>query len=163
MDEGCVMLVSEDYPWAKLFREYAMYCAVGCFNVAVFAALYLLFNNYNSWTPYVETVAWATSFLISSVQAYALHRWLTFESDSEIRTSFTKLMTVYGALWAISTVTFHIMFEIIGIGELISWAINTSAFGFLTFLALRFYAFPLADGRVTRKERLDAFRERRRA
>ena len=157
------MLVSEDYPWAKLFREYAMYCAVGCFNVAVFAALYLLFNNYNSWTPYVETVAWATSFLISSVQAYALHRWLTFESDSEIRTSFTKLMTVYGALWAISTVTFHIMFEIIGIGELISWAINTSAFGFLTFLALRFYAFPLADGRVTRKERLDAFRERRRA
>tara|TARA_Y100000588_G_scaffold164002_1_gene178105 strand:- start:2589 stop:3062 length:474 start_codon:yes stop_codon:yes gene_type:complete len=157
------MFVSDDYPWAKLFREYAMYCAVGCFNVAVFAALYLLFNNYNSWTPYVETVAWATSFLISSVQAYALHRWLTFESDSEIRTSFTKLMTVYGALWAISTVTFHIMFEIIGIGELISWAINTSAFGFLTFLALRFYAFPLADGRVTRKERLDAFRERRRA
>ena len=103
------MFVSDDYPWAKLFREYAMYCAVGCFNVAVFAALYLLFNNYNSWTPYVETVAWATSFLISSVQAYALHRWLTFESDSEIRTSFTKLMTVYGALWAISTVTFHIL------------------------------------------------------
>ena len=157
------MFVSDDYPWAKLFREYAMYCAVGCFNVAVFAALYLFFNNINEWTPYAETGAWATSFLISSVQAYALHRWLTFESDSEIRTSFTKLMTVYGALWAISTVTFHIMFEIIGIGELISWAINTSAFGFLTFLALRFYAFPLADGRVTRKERLDAFRERRRA
>ncbi len=157
------MLVSEDYPWAKLFREYAMYCAVGCFNVAVFAALYLFFNNINEWTPYAETVAWATSFLISSVQAYALHRWLTFESDSEIRSSFTKLMTVYGALWAVSTVTFHVMFEIVGISELVSWAVNTSAFGFLTFLALRFYAFPLADGRITRKERLDAFRERRRA
>ncbi len=157
------MLVSEDYPWAKLFREYAMYCAVGCFNVAVFAALYLFFNNINKWTPYAETVAWATSFLISSIQAYALHRWLTFESDSEIRSSFTKLMTVYGALWAVSTVTFHVMFEIAGISELVSWAVNTSAFGFLTFLALRFYAFPLADGRVTRKERLDAFRERRRA
>ena len=157
------MLVSDEYPWAKLLKEYAMYCAVGCFNVAIFAALYLFFNNYNSWTPYVETVAWATSFLISSVQAYALHRWITFESDSEIRSSFAKLMTVYGVLGAVSTATFHIMFEIIGISQLVSWVINTSAFGFLTFLALRFYAFPLADGRVTRKERLDAFRERRRA
>ena len=55
------------------------------------------------------------------------------------------------------------MSENIGIGERISGAFKTSAFGFLTFLALRFYAFPLADGRVTRKERLDAFRERRRA
>ena len=97
------------------------------------------------------------------MQAYALHRWITFESDSEIRSSFAKLMTVYGVLWAVSTATFHIMFEIIGISQLVSWVINTSAFGFLTFLALRFYAFPLADGRVTRKERLDAFRERRRA
>ena len=157
------MLVSDEYPWAKLLKEYAMYCAVGCFHVAIFAALYLFFNNYNSWTPYVETVAWATSFLISSVQAYALHRWITFESDSEIRSSFAKLMTVYGVLWAVSTATFHIMFEIIVFIQLVSWVINTSAFGFLTFLALRFYAFPLADGRVTRKERLDAFRERRRA
>ena len=46
------MLVSDEYPWAKLLKEYAMYCAVGCFNVAIFAALYLFFNNYNSWTPY---------------------------------------------------------------------------------------------------------------
>ena len=158
-----MMLVSAEYPWSKMFSEYAMYCAVGCFNVAVFAALYLLFDNYNSWTPYVGTVAWAASFLISSVQAYALHRWITFESDSEIRSSFTKLMAVYGALWVVSTVTFHIMFEILEISKLVSWVINTSAFGFLTFIALRFYAFPLLDGRVTRKERLDAFRERRRA
>ena len=34
-----MMLVSEDYPFGKMLREYAMYCAVGCFNVAVFAAL----------------------------------------------------------------------------------------------------------------------------
>ena len=157
------MLVSEDYPWQKLFREYAMYCAVGCLNVAIFAALYILFKNYNSWTSYVETVAWATSFLISSAQAYALHRWITFESDSVVITSFSKLMTVYGILWAVSTITFHVMLEIIGISQLVSWVINTRAFGFLTFLALRFYAFPLSDGRVTRRERLDAFLERRRA
>ncbi len=157
------MLVSEDYPWQKLFREYAMYCAVGCLNVTIFAALYILFKNYNSWTSYVETVAWAASFLISSAQAYALHRWITFESDSVLITSFSKLMTVYGILWAVSTITFHVMFEIIGISQLVSWVINTTAFGFLTFLALRFYAFPLSDGRVTRRERLDAFLERRRA
>ncbi len=158
-----MMLVSEDYPWQKLFREYAMYCAVGCLNVTIFAALYILFKNYNSWTSYVETVAWAASFLISSAQAYALHRWITFESDSVLITSFSKLMTVYGILWAVSTITFHVMFEIIGISQLVSWVINTTAFGFLTFLALRFYAFPLSDGRVTRRERLDAFLERRRA
>tara|TARA_B100000945_G_scaffold291050_1_gene265233 strand:+ start:748 stop:1224 length:477 start_codon:yes stop_codon:yes gene_type:complete len=158
-----MMLVSEDYPWKKLFREYAMYCAVGCLNVTIFAALYILFKNYNSWTSYVETVAWATSFLISSAQAYALHRWITFESDSVVITSFSKLMTVYGILWAVSTITFHVMFEIIGISQLVSWVINTTGFGFLTFLALRFYAFPLSDGRVTRRERLDAFLERRRA
>jgi hypothetical protein len=35
--------------------------------------------------------------------------------------------------------------------------------GFFTFLGLRFYAFPLSDGRVTRKERLENFRERRKA
>ena len=157
------MLVSEDYPWQKLFREYAMYCAVGCLNVTIFAALYILFKNYNSWTSYVETVAWAASFLISSAQAYALHRWITFESDSVVITSFSKLMTVYGILWAVSTITFHVMLEIIGISQLVSWVINTTAFGFLTFLALRFYAFPLSDGRVTRRERLDAFLERRRA
>ena len=157
------MLVSEDYPWQKLFREYAMYCTVGCLNVTIFAALYILFKNYNSWTSYVETVAWAASFLISSAQAYALHRWITFESDSVLITSFSKLMTVYGILWAVSTITFHVMLEIIGISQLVSWVINTTAFGFLTFLALRFYAFPLSDGRVTRRERLDAFLERRRA
>ena len=34
------MLVSEDYPWGKLLREYATYCAVGCINVAVFFVIY---------------------------------------------------------------------------------------------------------------------------
>ena len=43
------------------------------------------------------------------------------------------------------------------------WAVNTSAFGFLSFLSLRIYAFPLSDGRVTRVERLETFRESRRA
>ena len=157
------MLVSEDYPWAKLFREYVMYCSVGCINLAIFAVLYWIFSNYLTLTSSPETFGWAVSFAISCLQAYVLHRWLTFESDSNIRTRFTKMMIVYSILWAVSTFTFYIFVEIIEWGELMSWAINTSAFGFLTFVGLRFYAFPLSDGRVTRAERLETFRESRRA
>jgi len=155
--------VSENYPWSKLLREYLMYCAVGCINVTIFFILYWVLSNYNSWTNYVETISWAISFFISSAQAYALHRWITFESNSDIRPSFYRMMTVYGILWIVSTLTFALMVEIMNWNEWISWIVNTSGFGFLTFLGLRFYAFPISDGRVTRKERLDTFREQRRA
>jgi putative flippase GtrA len=110
-----------------------------------------------------ETFGWAVSFLLSSIQAFVLHRWLTFESESAIRSSFTKMMMVYGILWIVSTVTFYLLVEVVVLNEFVSWATNTAAFGFLTFLGLRFFAFPLSDGRVTRKERLDNFRERRKA
>ena len=156
------MMFSDDYTWTKMIREYAMYCTVGCFNVAIFAALYLFFYNYNTYTPYAETVSWAVSFPISSVQAYALHRWITFESDSEIRSSFTKLMIVYGTLWAVSTVTFHIMIEVMGMTQLVSWVVNIRL-RIPHLPSTEVLRIPLADGRITRKERLDAFRERRRA
>lgn len=55
------------------------------------------------------------------------------------------------------------MVEVLLLNQWRSWAINTIAFGFLTFLVLRLYAFPMADGRITRKERLDAFLEQRKA
>ena len=157
------MLVSDDYPRSKLLREFTMYCGVGCINVAIFFVLYWFFSDYASMTKYPETFGWAVSFFISSVQAFVLHRWLTFESESEIRSSFTRMMIVYTVLWIFSTVTFYALVEVVELNEWISWAINTGAFGFFTFIALRFYAFPLSDGRVTRKERLDNFRERRKA
>ncbi|DAC63972.1 TPA: GtrA family protein [Candidatus Thalassarchaeaceae archaeon] len=156
-------IVSDEYPWSKLLREYVMYCAVGCINVAIFFGLYWFFSNYATMTKSPETFGWAVSFLISSAQAFVLHRWLTFESESEIRSSFTKMMIVYGVLWFVSTITFYFLVEVIVLAEFVSWGINTAAFGFLTFLGLRFFAFPLSDGRVTRKERLDNFRERRKA
>tara|TARA_B110000914_G_C15242292_1_gene344690 strand:- start:49 stop:522 length:474 start_codon:yes stop_codon:yes gene_type:complete len=157
------LIVSEEYPWSKLLREYFMYCAIGCINVTIFFVLYWLFSTYNTWTDYVETIGWAISFIISSAQAYILHRWLTFESSSEIRSSLSRMMIVYGLLWIISTFTFGLMVEVLDWDEWQSWAINTVSFGFFTFLGLRFYAFPIMDGRVTRKERLDTFREQRRA
>ena len=101
-----VNIVSDEYPWSKLFREYLMYCAVGCINVAIFFILYWAFVNYNTWTGYVETIAWAISFLLSSIQGFILHRWLTFESDSNMRSSFYRMMLVYGVLWLVSTITF---------------------------------------------------------
>jgi hypothetical protein len=69
-------------------------------------------------------------FAISSAQAFVLHRWLTFESDSNIKTSFTKMMIVYTVLWIVSTATFYCLVEIIELGELLSWAINTTALDF---------------------------------
>jgi len=156
-------LVSDEYPWSKLLREYAMYCAVGCINVVIFFALYWFFSDYAAMTEYPETFGWGISFFISSIQAFVLHRWLTFESESDIRSSFTKMMIVYGVLWIVSTVTFYLLVEVVELNEWLSWGVNTSSFGFFTFLGLRFFAFPLSDGRVTRKERLDNFRERRKA
>ncbi len=156
-------IVSDEYPWAKLLREYVMYCTVGCINVVIFFGLYWFFSNYITLTESPETFGWAISFIISSAQAFVLHRWLTFESDSAIRSSFSKMMIVYGVLWLVSTLTFYLLVEVIELDEFLSWCINTTAYGFLTFLGLRFFAFPLSDGRVTRKERLDNFRERRKA
>jgi putative flippase GtrA len=140
-----------------------MYCVVGCINVAIFFGLYWFFSNSITLTESPETFGWAISFIISSAQAFVLHRWLTFESDSAIRSSFSKMMIVYGVLWVVSTLTFYLLVEVIELDEFLSWCINTTAYGFLTFLGLRFFAFPLSDGRVTRKERLDNFRERRKA
>ena len=113
-------IVSDEYPWSKLLREYVMYCAVGCINVGIFAALYWFFSNYLTFTSSPETFGWAVSFAISSAQAFVLHRWLTFESDSDVRASFTKMMIVYTVLWIVSTGTFYILVEIIELGELIS-------------------------------------------
>ena len=64
---------------------------------------------------------------------------------------------------AISTVSIAYFSDTLGYNHLYSFAANTAAFGFLTFLALRIFAFPLSDGRITRKERLEQYKERRRA
>ena len=70
---------------------------------------------------------------------------------------------IYTILWAISTVSIAYFSDTLGYNHLYSWAANTAALGFLTFLALRIFAFPLSDGRITRKERLEQYKERRRA
>ena len=157
------MLVSEEYPWRKLLREYAMYCAVGCFNVAAFFVMYIAMLDVRLSEDYPAASAWAVSYFFSSILAHYMHRWLTFESPSPYGKSLFVTLTIYSVLLLISTASMAYFSDTMGVDEILSWAVNTAAFGFLTFLALRLFAFPLADGRITRKERLDAFRERRRA
>ena len=69
-----MMLVSEDYTWGKLLREYTMYCAVGCINVAVFFAMYYFLYKAQISVQYPAASAWAISYFLSSILAHYLHR-----------------------------------------------------------------------------------------
>jgi putative flippase GtrA len=157
------MLVGEDYPWGKLLREYATYCAVGCINVIVFFILYYWLYEMRLSEGYPAATAWAISYFLSSWQAHYLHRWLTFESPTGYTKSLVVMMAVYTILLTVSTASTAYFADTLGVNHLYSWAANTAAFGFLAFLALRMFAFPLSDGRITRQERLEEFRNRRRA
>ena len=157
------MLVSEDYPWSKLIREYAMYCAVGCINVAVFFVLYYFLYQAQISEEFPAASAWAISYFLSSVLAHYLHRWLTFESLTGYKKSLVVMMAIYTVLLLISTASTAYFADIHGFNHYYSWAANTAAFGFVAFLALRIFAFPLSHGRITRSERLAEFKERRRA
>ena len=157
------MLVSEDYPWGKLLREYATYCAVGCINVAVFFLIYDWLYDMVLIERWRASSAWASAYFISSLQAHFLHRWLTFESKASYGKSLYMMMIIYTVLWALSTASIAYFSDTLGYNHLYSWAANTAAFGFLAFLALRMFAFPLSDGRITRKERLEQYKERRRS
>jgi len=157
------MLVSEDYPWGKLLREYATYCAVGCINVAVFAVLYYWLYEMALSDRFQAASAWAIAYFVSSWQAHFLHRWLTFESPTGYTKSLTVMMAIYTVLLAISTASTAYFSDTLGYNHWYTWVANTAAFGFLAFLALRTFAFPLSDGRITRKERLEQYKERRRA
>ena len=157
------MLVSEDYPWGKLLREYATYCAVGCINVAVFFLLYYWLHGMALSDRFPAARAWAIAYFVSSWQAHFLHRWLTFESPTGYTKSLTVMMAIYTVLLAISTASTAYFSDTLGYNHWYTWVANTAAFGFLAFLALRTFAFPLSDGRITRKERLEEYKERRRA
>ena len=158
-----MILVSEDYPWGKLLREYAMYCAVGCFNVAVFFAMYYFLYKAQISVQYPAASAWAISYFLSSILAHYLHRWLTFESLADYKKSLVVMMTIYVALLIISTISTAYFADTLGFNHYYSWAANTATFGFISFVLLRMFAFPLSEGRITRKERVEEFRNRRRA
>lgn len=156
-------LISDEYPLSKLLREYFAYCAVGCINVVVFWLLYDWMYGMVLVASWQASSAWAIAYFLSSIQAHFLHRWLTFESLTGYAKSLYVMLGIYTVLWAISTASIAYFTDILGYNHLYTWAANTAAFGFLSFLALRVFAFPLSDGRITRQERLEEFKNRRRA
>ena len=107
--------------------------------------------------------AWAIAYFISTWQAHFLHRWLTFESPAGYTKSLVVMLLIYTVFLVISTASHSYFSCTLGYYHLYSWAANTALFGFLMFLCLRIFAFPLSDGRITREERLEQYRERRRA
>ena len=157
------MLVSEDYPWSKLLKEYAMYCLVGCFNVTIFFGLYWLLYEITLHPTYRSGSAWSVAYALSTIKSHFLHRWLTFESQSNYRRSLVIMVAIYAIFLVISTVSQSWFADTLGYNHYVVWAGNTAAFGFISFLCLRIYAFPLSEGSITRKERLSEYRERRRA
>jgi putative flippase GtrA len=157
------MLVSEDYPWPKLWREYAMFCAVGCINVTIFFLIYWFLYGVRLSETYPAGSAWAVAYFISTWQSHFMHRWLTFESQSDYRRSLLVMLGIYTLFLVISTTSQAYFADTLEYNHYYVWAGNTAAFGFLTFVALRVFAFPLSDGRITRAERLEEYRKSRRA
>ena len=120
------MLVSEDYPWGKLLREYATYCAVGCINVAVFFLIYDWLYDMVVIERWRASSAWAIAYFISSWQAHFLHRWLTFESKSSYGKSLYMMMIIYAVLWALSTASIAYFSDTLGYNHLYSYSKHCS-------------------------------------
>lgn len=155
------MLITSEYPLKKLGKEYLTYCAVGCINVIVMFLLYYWLESLVLIEQFPAASAWAISYLISSLQAHLLHRWLTFESLSSYSKSLLKMLIIYGIFWIISTVSIAYFSDTLGFNHILVFFANQLFFGFLSFVCLRIFAFPLSDGTISPKERLDKARNRR--
>ena len=155
--------VSDEYPWSKLLREYAMYCFVGIFNVTVFFLIYSFLYKMNLSETYPSGSAWAPAFVFSTWQSHFTHKLFTFESTSDYKKSLMTMFWIYSISLIITTTSQSYFADTLGYHHYYVWAADTTALGFISFLALRIYAFPLSDGRITRQERLENFKERRRA
>ncbi len=112
---------------------------------------------------YPSGSAWAITFIFSTWQSHFTHKLFTFESTSNYKKSLYTMFWIYAVGLVISTASQSYFADTLGINHYFVWACNTAALGFISFLALRIYAFPLSDGRITRQERLEDFKERRRA
>ena len=145
----------ESYNLRRLLTEYAYFCAVGTFNVLIFLAMYSVAYSIAGEIEYRAASAWSVSYLISSIISHSMHRWFTFRSTSPYGRSLSLTMIVYTTLLIISTISQAILADRMGFDHLAVWALNTVAFGFLSFIALRFVAFPVSDGTISVRERME--------
>lgn len=145
----------ENYNLRTLMIEYAYFCAVGTLNVLIFFAMYSLTYSVAGEIEYRAASAWSVSYLLSSLISHSMHRWFTFRSISPYGRSLALTMAVYTILLIISTFSQAILADRMGLDHLAVWALNTAAFGFLSFIALRFIAFPMSDGTISVRERIE--------
>jgi len=153
----------ENYNLRRLVVEYAYFCAVGTLNVLIFLAMYSFAYSISGEIQYRAASAWSVSYLLSSLISHTMHRWFTFRSTSPYGRSLALTMVVYTILLIISTFSQAILADEMGFDHLAVWALNTAAFGFLSFIALRFIAFPMSDGTISVRERIEIVKLGRRS
>ena len=153
----------ENYNLRTLVVEYAYFCAVGTLNVLIFFAMYYFAYPIAGEIEYRSASAWSVSYLLSSIISHSMHRWFTFRSTSPYGRSLALTMAVYTILLIISTFSQAILADRMGFDHLAVWALNTAAFGFLSFIALRFIAFPMSDGTISVRERIEIVKLGRRS
>ena len=122
-------------------NEIKRWIVVGTFNVIVFWSLYGILYKLNLFGNYNEVYSWAISFIIGSIVAHYTHRRLTFRSDAKYMQSFWRAMVVYTTSFTLSTTSEYFMIESLRVDHLVALVINTSVFGALGFLGMRFFAF----------------------
>lgn len=153
----------ESYNLRTLVVEYAYFCAVGAVNVLIFLAMYSVAYSITGEIEYRAASAWSVSYLLSSLISHSMHRWFTFRSTTPYGRSLVLTMAVYTILLIISTFSQAILADNMGFNHLAVWALNTAAFGFLSFIALRFIAFPMSDGTISVRERMEIVKLGRRS
>ena len=153
----------ENYNLRTLVVEYAYFCVVGTLNVLIFFAMYSVAYSIAGEIEYRAASAWSVSYLLSSLISHSMHRWFTFRSTSPYGRSLALTMAVYTILLIISTFSQAILADRMGFDHLAVWALNTAAFGFLSFIALRFIAFPMSDGTISVRERIEIVKLGRRS
>ncbi len=151
------------YQVKTLFREYVLFCVVGTFNLAIFFLMYVATYSMFEGIQYRAASSWSVSYLLSSVLSHTMHRWFTFKSLSPYGKSLVLTMAIYSIMLVISTASQALLADTMGYNHILVWAMNTLAFGFASFVALKFIAFPASDGSISVKERMELSRIRRRS
>ncbi|MGM0486312.1 MAG: hypothetical protein ACQESR_06065 [Planctomycetota bacterium] len=140
-------LVEEDYSIRRMMTEFTRFILVGSINVFFFFGVNYLFNALNL-SAYKSLSVWAPSWLIGALEAHAAHRWMTFRARTNYRDSLMWGCIVYGVTAMMSTFSVYFLADLLQIDYWGVWAMNTIAFGGLTFLGLRYLAFPPLLGSV---------------
>ena len=151
------------YQVKTLFKEYVLFCVVGTFNLAIFFLMYVATYSMFEGIQYRAASSWSVSYLLSSVLSHTMHRWFTFKSLSPYGKSLVLTMAIYSIMLVISTASQALLADTMGYNHILVWAMNTLAFGFASFVALKFIAFPASDGSISVKERMELSRIRRRS